>query len=203
MSFFIGHDGAEMIFIGAGIFKIKYTQGVQRKKSMPRNVGPERAHFGGLGGLITETQNGNATYSWKCIHCGWRLGGKNFQNIKARIHLSGDASLRNGMISKVCDKASSEIRKQFTALENEKRLAKDRKMQTRKRSQELLQSSPGAISKKSKIQPRLPFSSESLPAAQVDDAWALCFFGLDIAPNKAIQPLFREAIAATRKSKKG
>lgn len=171
---------------------------------MPRHVGPERAHFGGVNGLITETQNGCTTYSWKCMHCGWKLGGKNFQNVKARIHLSGDLSLRNGMISKVCDKAPPEIQKQFTALEKEKRIGKDQQSRSRKRAQELLQSSPAIVpSKKSRLQQRLPFVSEILSGEQVDDAWALCFFGLDIAPNKLIQPLFREAITATQKSKKG
>ena len=174
------------------------------QQQMPHNVGPEREHFGGVDGLISETQNGTTTYSWKCRFCGWKLGGKNFQNIKARIHLSGDSSLRNGLITKVCDKAPAAIMKQFTILEQFKRDEKNRKSQSRKRAQELFHNSPlTPSSKKPKQQKKLPFAPDVLSAEEVDSAWGLCFFGLDIAPNKATQPLFREAIAATRKSRKG
>ena len=81
---------------------------------MPKHVGPERAHFGGEYGLITETrENGRPRYFWRCSHCNFQLGGKVFPNEKARIHLSGDASLRNGMISMVCSLVPEDVQKQF------------------------------------------------------------------------------------------
>ena len=72
---------------------------------MPRQAGPERSHFGGEHGLISETQNGEVKYYWKCMYCGWKVGGKSFQNQKARVHLSGDATLKSGLIMELCEKA--------------------------------------------------------------------------------------------------
>lgn len=117
---------------------------------MPRRVGPERAHFGGEDGLITELRNGKVTYSWKCDFCGWKMGGKQFANAKARIHLSGENSLRNGVITKVCSRAPAEIKEQFVLLERQKRLEKTQWTATRKRAAELMNSSPAVPQKRNK-----------------------------------------------------
>ena len=90
---------------------------------MSRELGPERSHFGGENGLITETQgDGRPKYYWRCQHCGFLLGGKVFPNAKARIHLSGNKDLRNGIISKVCPKVSPEDAAKFTAIVKQKNL---------------------------------------------------------------------------------
>ena len=166
---------------------------------MGREPGPERSHFGGSGGLITLHQNGKVSYSWKCIHCGWHLGGKNFQNSKARIHLSGDSSLRSGLISQVCDSAPAEIMEQFALLERVSRKEKAAKKASRKRANELMQSSPSAPHKRAK-QSRLPFSKKVVTNKVVDEAWALAFYGLDLPANKIVHPLFRDTIHATKQS---
>ena len=72
---------------------------------MPKKAGPERAHFGGEKGLISDQRGDAITYYWKCMYCGWKVGGKCFQNKKARVHLSGDSSLKTGLIVDVCVKA--------------------------------------------------------------------------------------------------
>ena len=84
---------------------IQYISKIQ----MVRIIGPERDHFGGEDGLCTEICNGKCSYYWKCMYCNFQIGGKNFPNVKARIHLSGDPSLRNGMISTVCSNAPNEV----------------------------------------------------------------------------------------------
>ena len=109
---------------------------------MPRKVGPERSHFGGQSGLTTVIVNGQAKYFWTCMHCGFNLGGQAFQNRKARIHLSGNNSLRDGSISMVCSKAPAEVQKQFTELEIESREKIQRTAASRKRCSELLSGSP-------------------------------------------------------------
>ena len=89
---------------------------------MSREVGSERAHFGGQNGVICETSNGRERYSfWRCMHCDFQVGGRTFHNQKARIHLSGDKSLRNGLITTVCTGAPEEVKRQFAALEETKR----------------------------------------------------------------------------------
>ena len=166
---------------------------------MPRELGPERAHFGGSDGLITIDQKGKTSYVWKCIHCGWHLGGKNFQNMKARVHLSGDPSLRNGLINQVCTGAPAEIMEMFACLERCKRQEKEKKIATRKRQIELMAASPAPV-KRAK-QSRLPFA-RTVPDSTVDEAWAMAFYGLDLAANKIAHPLFREAIESTKRSSK-
>ena len=74
---------------------------------MPREVGPEKRHFGGEDGLITETTGGPTRHFWRCVFCNWEMGGENFQNNKARIHLSGDHNLRNGLVSIVTHHSSN------------------------------------------------------------------------------------------------
>lgn len=76
----------------------------------------------------------------------------------------------------------------------------DEQREKRKRKQELLSSSPKPAAKQSKLQIS---PSRSLPDDVVDDTWGRAFFGLDIAPNKANNPLFREAITATKRSQPG
>ena len=88
---------------------------------MPRELGPERQHFGGADGLISETRLGKTRFFWRCMHCSWEMGGKNFQNNKARIHLSGDPSLRNGLVSSVCTVAPEYVKTKFVNLERGKR----------------------------------------------------------------------------------
>ena len=88
-------------------------------KEMPRKLGPERAHFEGP---IQETNaSGTSKYYWRCNYCTYQLGGQVFQNRKARIHLSGDLKLRNGIVAKVCDKAPEEIKQKFAELVTAKR----------------------------------------------------------------------------------
>ena len=98
-------------------------RGVNKKsgffKLMPRKLGPERAHFNGP---IKETQSsGTSRYFWRCKYCAYEIGGQVFQNRKARIHLSGDLKLRNGIVANVCQRAPDEIKEQFSALVEEKR----------------------------------------------------------------------------------
>lgn len=169
---------------------------------MPRKSGPERAHFGGEHGLISETQNGEVTYYWKCMYCGWKVGGKSFQNKKARVHLSGDATLKTGLITDLCTKAPNIVNEKFALLERQKRLEQSLKSQSRKRASELMSISPDALRKRKK-QSELPFRRDKLPNNEVDDAWALAFFALDIAPYKIDHPIFRQALAATMKAKSG
>ena len=170
------------------------------KGGMPQKAGPEREHFGGLNGLFSETNNGKTRYYWKCIHCDWQMGGKTFANEKARIHLSGDPMLRNGMISNVCKRAPAGVKSRFAALVRSKREERCIKVEKRKRAQTLLQSVMVQNSPATK-QSKLAMSKTRLSDERVDDAWGEAFFGLDIPPNKIDHPLFREAIAATKLSK--
>ena len=173
-----------------------------KQYKMPREVGPERAHFGGETGMITETQNGVVPHYWKCMYCGWKVGGASFQNQKARVHLSGDVKLKTGLIMDICEQAPLEVQEEFALLERQKRLEKSKKTASRKRAAELMNVSPAAIKKRKKQSP-LPFTKNVLPNTEVDDAWALAFLGLDIAPYKIDNQLFRDAIAATMKAKSG
>ena len=100
---------------------------------MSRQVGPEREHFGGEDRLYTEVVHGKPRYFWKYNHCNWELGDKNFQNSKERIHLSGDPSLRNGLISVVCPRDPDEVKRRFTLLEQSKRMETQLRCQKRKR----------------------------------------------------------------------
>ena len=166
---------------------------------MPRLVGEERKHFGGEDGLYTEIAHGKPRYFWRCKFCNWELGGKNFQNDKARIHLSGDPSLRNGLISVVCPRAPDEVKRRFTLLEQSKRMEKDQRHQKRKRGLALLNPRNSPVTK----QTRLRATLSTLAHEDVDDSWGEAFFGLDIAAFKIAHPLFREAIAVTQRSKSG
>ena len=109
---------------------------------MPRGIGPERIHFGGEDGVVVQIKNGKTSYYWECMHCQWRMGGKVFQNAKARIHLSGDVRLRTGIINTVCKNAPKEVMEQFAKLERTKRKEKNLKLISRKRASELLHASP-------------------------------------------------------------
>ena len=166
---------------------------------MPHDTGPEREHFGGEDGLYTEICGGKVRNFWKCIHCNWELGGKNFQNSKARIHLSGDPALRNGIISNVCPTAPDEVKQQFRELEQIKRSEKTVRDQRKSRMRKLLDSKSPSPAK----QTRLGFKIHDLTDDEVDDAWGEAFFGLDIACGKIENPLFKEAIVATQRSKSG
>ena len=165
---------------------------------MPREPGPERAHFGGEEGLITEiTAGGRRKYFWRCMHCSFIIGGKVFPNAKARIHLSGDKSLRNGIISQVCDKVSAEDAAKFVAIVKQKNSEREQIRQKRKRADELKRSSSwSSPSKQAKLGFRTRLNDED-----VDEAWGRAFFGLDIAPNKIDQDLFRIAMEASQHSK--
>ena len=145
---------------------------------MPKRCGPERNNFGGEFGLITETRsNGKPRYYWRCSHCNFELGGKVFPNEKARIHLSGDASLRNGMIAVVCPRASEDVQQQFREIIAEKRAAKLKEKQCRKRARELtsaiLQSASASPAKQSKLFLK---RGKQLEDDEVDEAWARAFF---------------------------
>ena len=167
---------------------------------MPKNVGPERAHFGGEYGLITEQrENGTPKYYWRCSHCNMRIGGKVFPNHKARIHLSGDVSLRNGIIAQVCTRAPEDVQKQFREIIARKAEAKKRRDEIRKRARELtFANSQSPSAKQCKLSLKV---KEVLEDDIVDEAWGRAFFALDIAHNKIGQPFFREAIEATKRAK--
>ena len=98
------------------------------RNTIPRKIGPERTYFGGEGGLVTETHLGRTKYYWRCQFCNFTLGGKNFANAKARIHLSGDNALRTGLISAVCPNAPDDVKKKFSDLEREKRQQRQKTM---------------------------------------------------------------------------
>ena len=165
---------------------------------MGRTLGPERAHFGGEDGLITLDQNGKLSHYWRCNFCGFSLGGKVFPNSKARIHLSGDESLRSGLISKICSRAPDKIKKQFQRICNEKNVDREARLQSRKRAAELLKSNEFSSPAK---QTRLSVGRKNLLSSeQVDLAWGKAFFGLDIAINKIDKDWFRDAIEATKMS---
>jgi hypothetical protein len=170
---------------------------------MPKKLGPERAHFGGEFGLITETrEDGKTRYYWRCVHCNYHIGGKVFPNIKARIHLSGDPQLRSGIISVVCPKAPEEVQKKFRAIIAKKAEEKEQRIVKRKRARELSNAnfSPSPA-KQSKLYLGRHARVNLLDDDQVDQAWGRAFFTLDIALNKVDQEFFREAIAATKLSK--
>ena len=163
---------------------------------MPREAGPERKHFGGENGLIHESGPGYDKYFWKCVHCGWQLGGKVFPNGKARIHLSGDNLLRNGSIAKVCDKAPEAVQKKFATICRAKFAAKEAELLCRKRAAALLQAEKfGSPAKQTKLGFR---TKQELPDEAVNLYWAKAVFGLDIASNKIDKDFFREAIEATK-----
>ena len=175
---------------------------------MPRGAGPERFHFGGQTGLNTLMVNGKATYYWLCQYCGFKLGGKSFQVRKARIHLSGNNSLRNGLIAQVCTKAPPSIKEQFYEREIENTSKLNQEAASHKRSAELMASSPqltspaaAAAARKKRKQSTLPFCLTTCDE-EVDNVWGKAFFGLNIAANKISHPLFREAIDATVQSTK-
>ena len=162
---------------------------------MDRKLGAERGHFDGL---FVEKVGGVERNFWRCVHCAFEIGGKNFPNSKARIHLSGDARLRNGSISTLCTKAPEDVQHEFAALVLKKRAEKEQRLALKKRAAQLF--SPGTPSpRRKRRQGTLPF----LPTTVDDDvdlAWAKAFYGLDIAPAKISNPLFREAIQATQAS---
>ena len=169
---------------------------------MPREAGPERAHFGGENGLITEIANGKPRYFWRCMHCNHEIGGKVFPNARARIHLSGDPDLRNGMVSQVCQQAPEEIKTQFALLHRTKLMAAENKAKKRKRAKELMRSkfaSANGVNSPAKQQ-KLQFMPKMLHDDDVDDAWGRAFFGLDIATHKVQNDLFKEAIECTKMS---
>ena len=168
---------------------------------MPRDVGPERRYFGGEGGLITETHLGRTRFFWRCQFCNWQVGGKNFQNAKARIHLSGDPSLRNGIVAFVCPTAPDDVKKKFADLERAKREQKQKRFAKRQRAQELLgQNEKAASGTPPQKQSKLRYRNRAT-AEEIDKAWGEAFFGLDIPAHKVDRPLFREAIRLTKKAK--
>ena len=176
---------------------------------MGREAGPERAYFGGQDGLVVEKSGGVTKYYWRCNFCGYKLGGKHLQNRRARIHLSGENSLRNGTISQLCTMAPDKIKKQFRDLEIKNRTENALQQAQRKRWRELFSASPSMRGntnagqrKRSRRQSQLHFDMVT-PKEQVDEAWGRCFFGLDIAPNKIEDNLFKEAIVVTATTKSG
>ena len=173
---------------------------------MSKDAGPERKHFGGDKGLKTEVSGGKTRYFWRCNFCKHEIGDKSFPNAKARVHLSGDVTLKTGLISVLCPKAPSDVKEQFALLEKTRRLQRAAKQRSRKRGLELMQSSPAlqTTTPKRCRQRKLLFPvTSNLPDEDVNDAWGRAFFGLDIAANKLADPLFREAIHATKKSRVG
>ena len=168
---------------------------------MPRELAPERQHFGGPDGLISETRLGKTRFFWRCIHCSWEMGGRNFQNNKARIHLSGDPTLRSGLVSRVCTVAPENVKAKFANLERVKRENSKSSREKRRRSEVLLAAKGHADTTPTK-QSRLQYKNK-LNNDYIDDAWAEAFFGLDIPARKIDNDLFRRAIAATKRAKTG
>ena len=167
--------------------------------NMPK--GPEREHFDGL---FSETCNtsGKTRHFWRCKFCSWELGGKNFQNNKARVHLSGDPDLRNGLISRVCARTTDIVKVKFTNLEKKKRQESIAtcKAEKRKRAMKLLYHNK---QKRQKNEQSTLFGGRAIntvPDDDVDTAWGEFFFGLDVPVRKISHPLFRHAIDMTRKS---
>ena len=135
------------------------------------------------------------------MYCNQEIGGKVLPNARARIHLSGDPELRNGMVAQVCTKAPEEIKTQFALLHSTKMMASQNKAKKRKRAKELLRSkfSPSGVMSPAKQQ-KLHFMPKMMRDEEVDDAWGRVFFGLDIATHKVSNDLFKEAIDCTRLS---
>ena len=157
--------------------------------------GQERRHFGDL---VTEISNGRSKYFWRCQYCNWQMGGKNFQNNKARVHLSGNPDLKCGLISRVCDKAPEDVMNKFSKLELVKREERKSKAEKRKRQSELLYNKKRVKSEQQKLD--LTGKGKVVDDELVDAAWGEFFFGLDVACNKISHPLFRHAIEMTQKS---
>ena len=169
---------------------------------MPKKAGPERSHFGGETGLIMEEVGGIKRYFWRCKYCGWCIGGKTFANQKARIHLAGEPTLKNGLVSQLCPSAPETIRKQMAEAEIERRQKKKATEISRKRGAELMAATPPEKRQRGGlVQSPLPFTATGRKNhEEVDDAWGLAFFGLDIAPHKIDSPLFKEAVYATQQA---
>lgn len=140
---------------------------------------------------------GTCKYYWRCNYCNFVLGGKAFQNAKARIHLSGDSSLRNGTVAVVCPSAPTHVKKQFQLLVATKRAEIKDENARRKRKGELLKLPT------TKKQSKLRVGEPAMPDDMVDECWANAFFGLDIPSNKINSSLFKEAVAATKRSTPG
>ena len=166
---------------------------------MPRERGVEREHFGGEDGLVTEIVNGITKYYYRCSYCDYRIGGKSFQNEKARIHLSGDPTLRNGRIANVCTKAPKEVNEKFQLIVKQRRMDRKEMIDRKRRRAELLSPKQIRVPKQSKLR----ISPVKLQDKYVDECWAKAFFVLDIPINKIGEPLFRQAVEATTKSKTG
>ena len=145
--------------------------------------------------------HGKTKYFWECIFCKVRLGGKIFPNRRARIHLSGDPALRCGIVARVCTAAPVDVKAMFSALVVEKRTTKAVTDQKRKRADQIKKAKRARNSPTAK-QSKLTLRPKALEDDEVDEAWGRAFFGLDIPVQKIQQPLFREAIAATRQSKR-
>ena len=99
------------------------------------------------------------------------------------------------MIAKVCTRAPKEVQAKFAKLERDARVKSIHEQDKRKRAAELLKQVQPP-----KKQSRLKYT---MSATEVDDAWGEAFFGLDIPVRKIDHPLFRNALQATRRSKKG
>ena len=177
---------------------VQICQKKKRQVSMEssnRKLGAERKHFDGL---FVEKIGSVERNFWKCMHCGHEIGGKGFPNSKARIHLSGDVSLRNGSISVLCMKAPEEVQHEFAALVRKKRAAKEQRIATQKRAAQLMSvvtnmtDTPSPARRKRRRQGTLPFVSTTVDD-DVDLAWAKAFYGLDIPPAKISNILFFKA----------
>ena len=163
---------------------------------MDRKLGAERGHFDGL---FVEKVGGVERNFWRCVHCAFEIGGKSFPNSKARIHLSGDARLRNGSISTLCTKAPEDVQHEFAALVLKKRAEKEQRLARKKRVTQLFSPGTPSPARRKRRQGTLSF----LPTKVDDDvdlAWSKTFYVLDIVPTKISNPLFREAIQATQTS---
>ena len=146
----------------------------------------------------THCNVGVTKHYWRCEFCDYILGGKSFQNAKARIHLSGDPALRNGSIATVCSMAPTKVKAQFAALVHAKREQAQQANEKKKRKGEMLQQ-PSVFKKQAKLR----LGNTMVCTDLVDESWATAFFGLDIPANKLAHPLFKEAVAATKRSAPG
>ena len=72
---------------------------------------PSKNHF-----QHVETKTGAKTeHHWSCNHCGFKLKGSNYKAARGRIHLSGDANLKSGLVANVCEEASTAVQEKFAA----------------------------------------------------------------------------------------
>jgi hypothetical protein len=164
--------------------------------AIPRKACSSHANFGGTNGCIGDVDHeGNATAHWKCNYCSFKLLSKQFGSAKARIHLSGDVSLRSGLITHVCEAVSTQVMSEMhdlIVLKKKSSAAKSNKT-VHKREMIVAKHRTQASAKK---QITLIDMVPNCTATDVDLKVGEMIFGLDITPFKAAHHLFKDAMYA-------